>query len=86
MFLITCNNLACKGQGFTEKSEPGDFDETVRCTTPANTPKGSAAGLCCTAHRSHEAHVEHVRKTGDASCRPVTITVIPGHVRVQAGG
>jgi hypothetical protein len=86
VFLVTCDNPACRGQGFTEKSEPGDFDDAVRCTTGAGTPKGSSAGLCCVVHRSHEAHVEHVRKSGDSSCRPVTIIVIPGHVRVNAGG
>jgi hypothetical protein len=86
VFLVTCSNPACKGQGFTEQSGPGDFDDAVRCTTAAGTPKGSPAGLCCTVHRSHEAHVEHVRKHGDSSCRPVTITVVPGHVRVNAGG
>jgi len=85
LFLVTCNNSACKGQGFTEKSGPGDLDDACRCTTPANVPTGSMAGTCCVTHESHEAHVAHVRKTGDASCRPVTITVVPGGMKVKAG-
>jgi hypothetical protein len=78
MYLVTCNNTACAGQGFTERSGPGDFDDAVRCTTPEGTPEGSVEGCCSTAGHTHEEHVEHVRRSGDASNRPVTITVVPG--------
>lgn len=78
MYLVQCDHPACAGQGFTESSGPGDFDESVRCTTPEGTPKGSVEGSCSTAGHTHEEHVAHVRATGDASNRPVTITVVPG--------
>ena len=59
---------ACGAQGFTES---GDCpDEAVRCG-------------CCPDHGSHGEHAEHVAATGDASCRPVTITLLPGSVRVS---
>jgi hypothetical protein len=86
VFLVTCDNPACNGRGFTEDSGPGDFDDAVRCTTAAGVPAGTPAGLCCTTHRTHEAHVEHVRKTGNSSCRPVTITIIPGSTRLKVAG
>jgi hypothetical protein len=83
VFLVTCDNSACKGQGFTENCGPGDLDDAARCTTPAGVPLGSAAGTCCTTHDSHEAHAAYVRATGNSSCRPVTITVVPGSTKLK---
>ena len=58
----------CGAQGYTES---GDLpDAVVRCG-------------CCTDHGSHDEHVEHVAANGDASCRPVTITFLPGTVGVS---
>ena len=59
---------SCGAQGYTDG---GDLpDAAVRCG-------------CCSDHGSHEEHAEHVAANGDASCRPVTITVLPGSVRVN---
>ena len=66
MLLVQCNT--CGAQGYTAGSASHDPvlpDEVVRCG-------------CCDVHDSHEAHVGHVRAGGDASCRPVTITLLPG--------
>lgn len=59
---------ACGAQGYTES---GDVpDAAVQCG-------------CCSDHGSHDEHVAHVRDHGDASCRPVTITLLPGSARVS---
>jgi hypothetical protein len=84
MYLIQCNHPDCKGQGFTESTDPGDFEDACRCTTKAGTPKGSVHGSCSTAGHTHEEHVAYVRETGDASHRPVTITAVPGSMTIVA--
>ena len=58
----------CGAQGFTESSDVPDA--AVQCS-------------CCSEHASHDDHVAHVRANGDASCRPVTITLLPGSARVS---
>ena len=58
----------CGAQGYTESGEVPDY--AVRCD-------------CCTDHGSHDEHAAHVKTTGDASCRPVTITFLPGSVGVS---
>jgi hypothetical protein len=84
MFLVVCDS--CGAQGFTESAGPGEFDDAVRCGTPAGTPEGSVDGCCSTRGHTHEEHVSHVRTTGDASARPVTITVVPGSASLTMGG
>lgn len=81
MILVECNN--CRAQGFTE--DGSNPDAVVRCTTPAGDPPGSPEGTCCTSHESHEHHAAAVAETGNASCRPVTITMLPGSARVAMG-
>jgi hypothetical protein len=60
-----------------------NLDAAVRCVTGADNPPGSPDGSCCTVHGSHEDHAAHVAATGDATCRTVTITVLPGSVPVS---
>jgi hypothetical protein len=74
MLHVQCGN--CGAWGVTEDGSLPDA--AARCTSAADDPPGSPAALCCTDHEDHEAHVAHVRATGDASCRPVTITLLPG--------
>jgi hypothetical protein len=83
MFHVQCTN--CGGMGFTESSEPGDLDNAARCTSPAGDPPGSAEGSCSALGHTHEEHVAHVQATGDASSRPVIITVVPGSTNLKAG-
>jgi hypothetical protein len=80
MFLVTCNH--CSAQGWTENG--ADLDAAVRCDTPAGTPPGSTDGCCATNGMSHEEHIAYVRLTGDATARPVTITVPPGRTHLKA--
>lgn len=80
MLLVQCG--ACGATGFTETGQ--DLDAAVRCVSPAGSPEGSPEGLCCADHESHDDHVAHVQATGDASCRPVMITVMPGSTQMQA--
>lgn len=84
MFLVECPS--CGERGYTEACGPGDFDAAVRCTSPAGEPPGSVDGCCSTRGHTHEEHVSHVRVTGDASSRPVVITVLPGGAAMTAGG
>jgi hypothetical protein len=63
-----------------------DPDSAVRCVSEAENPPGSVAGSCCTAGHTHEDHAEHVRQTHDATCRTVTITIMPGPGAVQMLG
>jgi hypothetical protein len=82
MYLIQCNN--CNANGFTEQAQ--NPDAMVRCTTAAGDPPGSPDGSCCTVHESHEHHADHVAATGDATCRPVTITALPGSASLLPAG
>ena len=83
VFHVACD--ACGAYGYTDKTGPGDLDDAVRCGTPAGTPEGSTDGCCSTRGHTHEEHVACVRETGDASGRPVTITVGPGGPAVISG-
>ena len=78
LFHVSCNT--CGTEGWTEQTGPGDLDDAVRCTSPAGSPPGSVQGCCSTLGHTHDEHVAHVRATGDASPRPVTITF--GHPAV----
>jgi hypothetical protein len=62
-----------------------DPDSEVRCRSGADDPAGSVDGSCCTAGHTHEEHAEHARTTHDASCRTITITIMPGPGAVQVG-
>lgn len=78
--IVTCQH--CGAVGTTE-----DFsfpDAGVVCSTPAGSPPGSVDGCCSTAGRTHDEHLAHVRATGDASSRPVNITIAGTYVK-QAG-
>ncbi len=69
--IVTCLN--CGAVGTT-----GDYsrpDAAVQCQTEAGNPPGSVDGCCSTAGHSHEEHLAHVERTGDASNRPVRVTV-----------
>jgi hypothetical protein len=84
VFHVQCDN--CGAYGFTDQTGPGDLDAAVRCETPDGEPGGSVEGCCSTRGHTHEQHVAHVRETGDATGRPVTITVGPaGPVHVTGG-
>jgi len=84
LFRVQCN--ACGAYGYTDQTGPGDLDNAARCETPAGNPPGSAGGCCSTLGHTHDEHVAHVRETGDASGRPVTITVgLAGAVQVAGG-
>lgn len=52
----------CGAYGYTDKTGPGDLDDAVHCE--------------CHAGMTHEQHIARARE-GDASARPVTITVGP---------
>lgn len=81
---VACNT--CGAHGYTDQTGPGDLDNAARCQTPAGSPPGSVDGCCSTLGHTHEEHVAHVRETGDASGRPVTITVgLAGAVQVTGG-
>lgn len=80
MLHVQCNG--CGAMGFTESGEA--LDDVVRCVSPADEPEGSPEGLCCADHESHDDHVAHVQATGDASCRPLVITIMPGSTQLQA--
>lgn len=84
VFHVQCNG--CGAYGYTDQTGPGDLDHAVRCTSPAGEPPDSVEGCCSTRGHTHEEHVAHVRATGDASGRPVTITVgLAGPVQVAGG-
>jgi hypothetical protein len=69
--VVSCNH--CHAVGVTDDySFP---DAAVTCASPADDPPGSVEGSCSTAGHTHEEHLAHVRATGDASNRPLTITV-----------
>ena len=76
ILLVTCNY--CGAVSATDNH--ADPDSAVRCVTEEGDPAGSVTGSCCTAGHSHEEHADHVRRTGDASCRTMTIIVPPGTV------
>jgi hypothetical protein len=73
MLHVACNT--CGAYGFTDQTGPGDLDHAVRCVSPHGNPPGSVEGCCSTRGHTHEEHVAHVRETGDASARSVTITI-----------
>jgi hypothetical protein len=77
---VQCNN--CGSWEITDNH--ANPDAAVRCRTPAGDPPGSPDGSCCTVHASHEEHAEHAASTGDAGCRPVTITIMSGGVAGMA--
>jgi len=84
LFHVQCD--ACGAYGYTDQTGPGDLDSAARCETPAGNPQGSVDGCCSTLGHTHDEHVAHVRETGDASGRPVTITVgLAGAVQVAGG-
>ena len=69
--IVTCLN--CGAAGTTDDhSSP---DTAVQCGTEAGNPPGSVDGCCSTAGHTHGEHLEHVAATGDASNRPVRITI-----------
>lgn len=85
VFHVSCD--FCGAYGYTDQTGPGDLDHVVRCTTGHDDPPGSVAGCCSTKGHTHDDHVAHVRATGDASGRPVTITLgLAGTVELGAGG
>jgi hypothetical protein len=75
MLRVSCNT--CGTVGYTDQTGPGDLDHAVRCNSPHGNPPGSVEGCCSTRGHTHEEHVAHVRETGDAAARPVTITIGP---------
>ena len=72
---VRCNT--CGAEGWSDRFGPGDLDNAVRCESPEGDPPGSVHGCCSIRGHTHEEHVEHVRATGDAASRPVTVTI--GH-------
>lgn len=82
MFHVQCKR--CGGMGWTE--DGSNLDDAARCVSPAGSPPGSVEGSCSTLGHTHEQHVAHVKATGDAAPRPVTITVVPGSMTLTLGG
>ena len=81
---VQCNT--CGAYGYTDQTGPGDLDNAARCASPAGDPPGSVDGCCSTLGHTHDEHVAHVRATGDASPRPVTITFgLAGAVELGRG-
>jgi hypothetical protein len=72
---VQCAN--CGAYGYTDRTGPGDLDHAVRCISGHDDPPGSVEGCCSTLGHTHDEHVAHVRETGDASARPVIVTVGP---------
>lgn len=69
--IVTCLN--CGSTGTTEDhSRP---DHAVQCDTEAGNPPGSVDGCCSAAGHSHDEHLAHVEATGDATNRPVRVTI-----------
>lgn len=69
--IVTC--LHCGSTGTTD--DHSNPDAAVRCDTEAGNPPGSVDGCCSTLGHTHDEHLEHLAATGDASSRPVRITI-----------
>jgi hypothetical protein len=82
MFLVTCDT--CGATGFTEDGSA--LDAAVKCETAAGIPPGSIDGSCSVLGYTHDEHLAHLAATGDASSRPVTITVVPGSTTTKLVG
>jgi len=80
---VQCNT--CGAYGYTDQTGPGELDDAVRCISGHDDPPGSVEGCCSAKGHTHEEHVAHVRETGDATGRPVTITIGPGGPVVLTG-
>jgi hypothetical protein len=83
VFHVQCGS--CGAYGYTDRTGPGDLDHVVQCTSGHDDPPGSVEGCCSTRGHTHDEHVAHVRATGDASARPVIITVGPAGPAVLSG-
>jgi hypothetical protein len=84
VFHVQCGG--CGAHGYTDRTGPGDLDHAVQCISGHDDPPGSVEGCCSTRGHTHDEHVAHVRETGDASARPVTITVGPAGPVHMTGG